>query len=85
MRSASDPQPVLSCVLERFPEHAGLIRRRFLMDASFRGACEDYHLARQELNAPQHGNAAYSDDYRRLVTELEQEMASMLRETRGPA
>lgn len=85
MRLASDPKPVLSRVLDRFPEHARLIRRRFLMDASFRSACEDYHLARLELDAQHHGSAAYAEDYRRLVRELEQEMANMLRDADRPA
>lgn len=85
MQPAPNPQPVLSRVLARFPEHALLIRRRFLMDVSFRSACEDYHLARQGLDAHQHGSAAYSDDYRQLVSELEQEMADMLGDARGTA
>ena len=39
----------LAQVVGRFPENAPLIRRLFLADASFRGVCEDYVLARDTL------------------------------------
>ena len=85
MAIALRSQPALARVLDRFPEYGALIRRHFLMDTSFRGACEDYDLARQELAAQQRADAAYSEDYRRLIEELEQEIIAMLRCKRGPA
>lgn len=89
MPPAPAAYPDLMSVLEAFPDHAPLVRRLFLADRSFRGACEDYRLAREGLAAFQRLRAGAArpevDDYRQLVHELEAEMRQMLHAARGRA
>ncbi len=81
------PSPDLTSALEAFPEEVALVRELFLADRSFRGACEDYRLAREGLAAFERlrpGNPRPEvEDYRRLVRELEAEMRDMIQAARG--
>jgi hypothetical protein len=75
-------RPELARILARFPQLRRLIRRRYLADQAFRGACEDYRLACEGL-ATFEGLATAAprsevEDYRRLVRELEAEILAMV-------
>jgi hypothetical protein len=79
----------LALVVGRFPESAPLIRRLFLADTVFRGVCEDYVLARNNLirfqnlpDAPQRPEIA---EYQFLIADLESEIAALIRQAAGPA
>jgi hypothetical protein len=77
----------LEWILDRFPAKAALARRMFLSHPAFRGACEDYRLARQGLvrfetlaaQAPR----SEVDEYRVLVHELESELLAMFASADG--
>lgn len=71
-----------ACVLERFPEKAGLIRELVLSNMEFRSICEDYAEA---LNTLVHFRARPDADerpevaeYEVLIRELEAELAAAL-------
>ena len=71
----------LQTVIDRLPEHAARVRRRFWRDADFRALCHDYQealdvLARLERATPPH--AAQIAEYRELVSELLAEAAEIL-------
>lgn len=89
MTIASAVPPDLARVIEAFPKDASLIRRLFLADLSFRGACEDYRLACESLEAfvrRRRGVACPEiEDYRRVVHELQAEIREMIRASRGYA
>jgi hypothetical protein len=79
--------PDLARVIEVFPEDVPLIRRLFLADRAFRGACEDYRLACEGLHAfarRRHDEPRPEiEEYERLVRELEAEMREMINAARG--
>lgn len=72
----------LDAVSARFPEAVGEIARRFPRDEAFRAVCKDYVMARAALEA--FSRRALTEprpevlDYRRLVAELEREIAVTL-------
>ena len=70
-------------VTTRFPELAGAARMLYLRDERFRGICQDLALALDSLRSfEQRLDAALRPevaDYRRLVCELEEEVAAYLR------
>ena len=72
-----------SRLLERFPEDAALIIRMLLEDEAFRGVCEDYTLARVTLARLKGTHRTQESpelvEYRRLVADLEREIAGLLR------
>jgi hypothetical protein len=87
MPPAPAQSPDLASALDAFPDEAALVRRLFLADRAFRGACEDYRLAREGLESFERlrrdGPRPEVDDYRRLVLELEAEMRDMIRSARA--
>ncbi len=72
----------LDAVSARFPDAAGQIARRFVSDEAFRAVCKDYVMARAALET--FSRRALTEprpevlDYRRLVAELEREIAAAL-------
>jgi hypothetical protein len=71
----------IEVLVRRFPDHARSIRRLEAQDATFRAICEDYADA---LRALEHwrgaGQSAQQriEDYRQIVTELEDEVLAAL-------
>jgi hypothetical protein len=70
-------------VVERFPEHAGLIQERFHDDRSFREMCGDYAETLEALERWQASSgpqkAARVEEYQELARALEFEIATALR------
>jgi len=78
----------LSALLQRFPEHSTLLRRRVLEDVVFRELCEDYALARLTLDAlngaqTAAGQAERIAEYIGIVEELELEISESLMSARS--
>jgi hypothetical protein len=80
----------LQAVIDRLPEQAGRVRRRYWRDPGFRGVCDDYREAlavveRLERTTPR--PTGRLDEYRELATDLLAEVTEMItRETdRGNA
>jgi hypothetical protein len=72
-----------SQLLERFPEDAALVIRLLVEDEVFRSVCEDYTLARVTLARLNETHPVREPpelvEYRRLVADLEREIAGALR------
>lgn len=64
-----------------------MIRRLFLADPTFRSVCEDYRLAAEALTAfrrrPDAATRPEIEDYRRVMAELEAEIAALVHSSRG--
>lgn len=70
-------RPDWVAVAHRFEGRELTIRRLYASDSEFRGVCEDYATATRALVSWQ-GDRMRTEDYRRLVDELEAEIASFL-------
>lgn len=77
----------LDQTLRRFPDDSEAIRRLFLADPRFRGVCEDYRLATEALAGFLRRADALArpeiEDYRRVMAELESEIASLVQANRA--
>ncbi len=67
----------LAPVLRRFAAHEFVIRRLYAFDPEFRSLCEDFEIASHAL-AQWHADDAKAGDYRRLIEELEDEIAEFI-------
>ena len=69
-------------VLERFPEHAALIRRLMVSNTGFRAICDDYAAAAAALRHWEAMSGQLSEErqaeYRALVQSLEREILDAL-------
>jgi hypothetical protein len=65
--------PDLAPIIGRFSEHEFEIRRRYAHDPEFRAICEDYAAATRAL-AYWEKDRSKAEDYRQLITELEDEI-----------
>ncbi|MGF1624269.1 MAG: hypothetical protein ACFCVH_05250 [Alphaproteobacteria bacterium] len=69
-------------VLERFPEHAALIRRLMVSNIGFRAICDDYAVAAAALRHWEAMSGELSEErqveYRALVDGLEHEILDAL-------
>ena len=81
LRSATPSE--IDAVIDRFPEHAPLIKRLFLKDRVFRSVCEDFSVAMVTLerfkNLPDADYRTEIPEYKRVIRELEVEILSCLR------
>jgi hypothetical protein len=72
----------IEALVGRFPDQARSIRRLEAEDATFRAICEDYADALRALAYWQEADQSSrrkSEDYRKLVNELEDEALAALR------
>jgi hypothetical protein len=74
----------LKCALERFQDKSAIVRRLFSESETFQGICADYLLARDALtgfekSCRKAGAAPPIEEYRKLVSDLEEEIASVIR------
>jgi hypothetical protein len=72
----------IEALVRRFPDYARSIRRLEAEDATFRAICEDYADALRALAYWQEADQSSrrkSEDYRKLVNELEDEALAALR------
>jgi hypothetical protein len=71
----------LQAVVDRFPEQAGRVRRRYWRDLGFRGVCDDYRDALsvvERLERTTDRPAGRLDEYRELAADLLAEMTEMI-------
>lgn len=74
----------LASLTARFPDRELAIRRLCHRDSEFLGVCEDYEEAAAALRRWQaRADNAKAEEYRRLVTELEEEILRDLARPRG--
>lgn len=80
-------RPELARVIDLFPGRGALVRRLYLADQSFRGACEDYALAQESVarlkESPEEVHRRHVDDYMSVIADLEGELAAMLARATG--
>ncbi len=80
--------PNLAHLIDRFPECELAIQRGYAQDSEFRCLCDDYEEAVTALRyweAPGKADAAKAEDFRRLATEIEGDIAALLDASRcGP-
>ena len=71
-------QEIKSLILQRFPEHWGVIRRLFQEDSEFADICCDYHDSDQLLRKLSESGKVENDDklseVRTIIRELEIEI-----------
>lgn len=67
----------LASVIRRFAAHEFAVRRLYAFDPEFRSLCEDFEIASRAL-AQWHADDAKARDYRRLIGELEDEIAEFI-------
>ncbi|TPE47728.1 hypothetical protein [Amaricoccus solimangrovi] len=70
-------------VVALFPDDELAIHRLYTRDAGFRAVCDDYEEALAALARWETVDAAKADDFRRLASEIEAEIAAYLRQTAG--
>jgi len=72
----------LQKVLNRFPEHALLIKELYKDSDSFRGLCEDYAECSEVINrldySEQMIQTGYREEYEALLRDLENELIYVL-------
>lgn len=82
MRSPRTQKADFSCVIDRYPEHAVLIRRLLLSDLSFRELCQDYQLLRDIITdfhaSATSGMPDVPQEYATLRMELELDIVRSL-------
>jgi len=80
--------PRLAHLIHRFPECELAIHRGYAQDSEFRGLCDDYEEAVTALRyweSPGSADAAKAEDFRRLATEIAEDIAAFLDANRcGP-
>ncbi len=67
----------LAPVIRRFAAHEFVVRRLFAFDPEFRSLCEDFEIASRAL-VQWHADDAKAADYRRLIREIEDEIAEFI-------
>lgn len=67
----------LAPVIRRFAAHEFVVRRLYAFDPEFRSLCEDFEIASRAL-AQWHADDAKAGEYRRLIRELEDEIAEYI-------
>ena len=72
----------LQKVLNRFPEHASLIKELYKDSDSFRGLCEDYAECSEVINRLDYSEhmiqTEYREEYEALLQDLENELIYVL-------
>jgi hypothetical protein len=76
----------LAPLVQRFPAQELVLRRLYAREADFREICEHHEAAMAALlrfETPETASAQRAGEYRRIVAEIEEEIASILAEN-GP-
>ena len=78
-------QPGFFALLERFPEQKSAIRALYLQNQSFKTLCSDYEQCAAAIeywkSCPSEEARRRSEEYRALLSELEEEVRRILGES----